>query len=42
MSDYLCLDWETKEFADLLFGDYLSRDDKVRVTLRRGVLNKAV
>lgn len=29
LRDYLSVDWNTEEFADLLFGDYLSREEKV-------------
>lgn len=27
--EYLDVDWKTDQFADLLFGDYLNREDKV-------------
>lgn len=27
--EYLDVDWRTDQFADLLFGDYLNREDKV-------------
>lgn len=30
--EYLEVDWKTEYFADLLFGDYLNREDKVRVS----------
>lgn len=31
LAEYLEVDWKTEYFADLLFGDYLNREDKVRV-----------
>lgn len=30
LAEYLEVDWKTEYFADLLFGDYLNREDKVR------------
>lgn len=29
LSEYMGVDWEVAEFAELLFGDYLTQDDKV-------------
>ncbi|CAM9370413.1 unnamed protein product, partial [Discosporangium mesarthrocarpum] len=31
LSEHLEVEWETTEFADLLFGDYLSREEKARL-----------
>lgn len=27
--EFLDVDWKTEQFAELLFGDYLNREDKV-------------
>lgn len=29
LSEYMGVDWEVAEFAELLFGDYLTQEDKV-------------
>lgn len=29
LSEFLGVDWKTAEFAELLFGDYLTREDQV-------------
>lgn len=29
LMEYLDVDWKTDQFAELLFGDYLNREDKV-------------
>lgn len=39
LMEYLDVDWKTDQFADLLFGDYLNREDKVW-WLRRGSRRK--
>lgn len=30
--EFLDVDWKTEQFAELLFGDYLNREDKVCAT----------
>lgn len=30
LKEFLGVDWKTEQFAELLFGDYLNREDKVR------------